>query len=367
MLVRASAFLYALLMMTMSGVACAEPRSLEAVPWSTSTRSRDQYRDLLRAAEGLRQADVRQQTLDALSPQACVRHRRHLSDVDKTAILQALIAAGLLPASTRADDDAVRDGVFPPVLAEGSDCPHLPQDVRLAAGGNTGSHHDWPGGLVAHESFNLRAGLALARLYARADGQPLDTDTLTAAILWHDWAKTLVLTWRADGTTYPELQVADTGVHHILGLAESMARGLPPEVVAAQACAHAAPTGENAAKVRGWIIAAGLIARVPPDAIARVQAALTPASGPSSACLLDNAADANWIYAEASVAAADQALRALAPEFGYDPAGTARYRRFYRNRVLNILGSDRIRSLWQSGGTDALRPVLLSLRRQKVI
>src|SRR5215469_6708744 len=52
--------------------------------------------------------------------------------------------------------------------------------------------------------------------------------------------------------------------HHILGLAESMKRGLGPELVITQASAHAAPTLGNEYKVVNWICAAAIIARIDP-------------------------------------------------------------------------------------------------------
>ena len=55
-----------------------------------------------------------------------------------------------------------------------------------------------------------------------------------------------------------------TGGHHILGLAESMARGNAPLLVLTQACAHAAPTLGNEFKVVNWLRAAAIIARVDP-------------------------------------------------------------------------------------------------------
>lgn len=284
--------------------------------------------DTLRtAASSLAQDHLQTETLAALQPAPCVRHRTGLTPADEAAIIQTLRAKGLLQA------DQSRDVVFPP-LGEGSTCSSLPQSILTAPGGNTGSHHDWSGGLVAHEAFNLRFALSLADLYEAESGVPIDRQILTASVLWHDWAKALVLTWRDDGTLVSEGAIGGAGAHHVLGLAEAMARGLPPAMILAQACAHAAPVEGDRGKVEGWLRAAAIVSRT----------AWTTTVQPSRECLISNAADDNWIHAEAAVHAADAAL-----------AGMARDR---RNAVLEQLGADRIKALLDTEGDAGLERAL---------
>lgn len=279
------------------------------------------------AASSLSQGHLRTETLAALQSIPCVRHRAGLTPVDETAIVQTLRAEGLLQA------DQPRDAVFPP-LGEGAACPTLPQSLLTAPGGNAGSHHDWPGGLVAHEAFNLRLALALANLYEAESGVPVDRQTLTASVLWHDWAKALVLTWREDGTLSSEGAIAGAGAHHVLGLAEAMARGLPPAMILAQACAHAAPVEGDRDKVAGWLRAAAIVSRT----------AWTTPVEPTRECLISNAADDNWIHAEAAVHAADAALARIAPH--------------RRNAALERLGADRIKALLDTEGEAGLERAL---------
>jgi hypothetical protein len=96
--------------------------------------------------------------------------------------------------------------------------------------------------------------------------------------MWHDWAKTIVFQWNVDGTEFQELAFggngktddygavgnSKTGAHHILGLAEAMARAMPPRFVIAEACAHSAPVLGAEYKAVNWIRAAAIIARVDP-------------------------------------------------------------------------------------------------------
>ncbi|HZU64140.1 MAG TPA: hypothetical protein VFF98_10680, partial [Novosphingobium sp.] len=240
-----------------------------------------------------------------LQPGDCLRHRTGLSRADEEAIVARLRTAGFL--TPELAPEAAREGLFPPVLAAGSACPHLAVPVLAAAGGNSRSHHSWPGGLAIHTAENLALGSRLARAYPGLP-QPAQ-DGWRAAILWHDWAKALVLPWQADGLTRPELQIAGTGAHHILGLAEAMRRGLPGPVIAAQACAHALP-GTDGAPVAGWLQAAAIIARRPTTQV--------PTARPGPACRITFAADQSWPRTDAALARAEVRLRALAQPCGRD-------------------------------------------------
>ncbi len=166
------------------------------------------------------------------------------------------------------------------------------------------------------------------------EGATIDRDSLAAAILWHDWAKALVLRWRADGATEPEVQVAGTGAHHILGLSEVMLRGFAPGQIVAQACAHAAPTGDGLARVQSWLDAAAVIARTDGTAY---RAAASPV------CLISHLSDQNWILSDEAVQQADAWLDAQAPSLGFDPVGDrTRYRLCLRAPVLAWLGAERL-------------------------
>ena len=277
------------------------------------------HRTVSRAVAGLRDRRLRAATRDALlMPGTCIRHRVGLDAHRQAQIVATLTARGLLAGESR----EMRRALFPPLAGEGSACPHLITPILAAAGGNSGSHHSWPGGLAVHLAGNLES----ARALMRSAGMRRN-DRVTAAVLWHDWAKALVLAWRDDGITAPEPQLAGTGAHHVLGLAESMKRGVDPGTIAAQACAHSA----DMERVARWIEAASIVAGT--DRLHYPVAA-------SPECLINHLADQNWMFGDTAVAAAEARLASEAAEFGFDPAEIARFNRCYRNPILAELGAD---------------------------
>jgi hypothetical protein len=367
----------------------AAPGSGNALATSTAhasplvTRTRHVLRLL---AAGLRDPVLRRLTVDAIdNPDTCIRHRAHLDTAAAGAIVDQLIAAHLLGASpdtaTRA---ALIDGVFPPVRDQGSACPHLPEPFYAAPGSDNAGHHRWPGGLAIHTLFNARIAFALARADDDQTGLHIDRDALIAAALWHDWAKTLVFQWQADGREFEELQLGGqgatddngqpgdsrTGAHHILSLAEAMARGLTPAQVLIQACAHAAPTAGQSYRVVNWLHGAALIARIDP---VKAGYLMTDAQGHlalrpwGAECLIHFESDQNWMMEEGVADLADHVLAVLAERFGYDPADGARYRTAYRNVVLSQLGADYIQLRDQHGGLAAVAADLRRLRRRGII
>jgi len=114
------------------------------------------YNFLIEQARHLKNGHLRHQTLDALSnPRTCITHRAGVDAAKKDALLQQLTTAGLInPADGAAFPGGALAGVFPPVLDEGSACPHLPQAFFSAPGSVYGGHHSYPGGLPIHESNN---------------------------------------------------------------------------------------------------------------------------------------------------------------------------------------------------------------------
>jgi hypothetical protein len=72
-----------------------------------------------------------------------------------------------------------------------------------------------------------------------------------------------------------------TGGHHIMSVAETMARGLPPILVITQAAAHSAPTLANEYKVVNWLRAAAILAQIDPMATGYL---VIDGSGAAAAC-----------------------------------------------------------------------------------
>ncbi len=386
---------------------------------------RSAMRRLEQALDTIRDRTLRERTIDALfNPRSCVYHRSELTAVKQQAIVDTLQREGLIaPADAAAFPGGARIGVFPPVQAGEGPCPKLPQGFYVAPGSNFGSHHSYPGGLAIHESFNLSSALSFAENYKLAygtlgpDGLPrmaplssyghaesnldISRDEVIAAPLWHDWAKTLVFQWNADGTEFTEFNFGGngltdnygkagdsrTGGHHILSLAEAIARGLPPEFIAVQASAHSAPTLGNEYKVVNWIRAAAIIAQADPVAQGllmrdsagnlRLPARKTQsgsvdlnAAGQVNLVVeetIHNLSDADFVFSIPAVAEAQVILQSLARRYGYDPADAVRYTTKFRNPVLSFLSAERILILYTTEGIEAVQAELDRLRDKLVI
>lgn len=374
------------------------------------------YHFLVAQAKKIHNQKLRKETLDALSnPQTCIRHRTGLTMEDKEHILQNLVQAGLAdPNDQTTIPGGMMAGVFPPVLDDGTACPHLPQQFFSAPGGEFGGHHSYPGGLPIHEANNEIAAMNLAREYqamygksqnpgkVNGEGVLIDSDVVIATPMWHDWAKTLVFQWNHDGTEFQELNfggngAADnngnagnskTGAHHILGLAESMKRGLDPVLVIAQASAHATPTLGNEFKVVNWLRAAAMIAQIDPvekgylvaDKHGRLR--LPPVrklgsidllnADPSQTNLLAeytivNLSDADFTFSVPSITTVQIILRELAPEFGFGDADAASYNNHFRNPALSFLTAERLLMIYSRQGLDGVRKELQKLRDRNVL
>lgn len=374
---------------------------------------------------------LRTATLDILRGQGtCILHRRGLAATQaQDAVLKDLMDQGLLNAKDGAAfGPGLRAGVFPPIVDADSDCPHLPQPMSSAPGSVFGGHHSYPGGLMVHEANNELSDIGLLRQYQQVYGShslvqgrqvssvldveaahrqtprsgdlPIDADVVFAAPIWHDWAKTLVFQWNADGSEFAEFNFGGLGsqddnggagdsrtaAHHILSVAESMARGLSPLMVVTQACAHSAPTLGNEYKVVNWLRAAAIIARIDPlqagylstdrahhfrlPPLGRLGEVDLNAAGQTNVrveYVLHNLSDADYPYSIPAVASTEVLLRTLAPEFGYDPREVERYNRDFRNPVFAQLGGERLLILYSVKGLEAVRLELQTLRGRKLI
>jgi hypothetical protein len=372
----------------------------------------------------LTDSNLRAQTLDAIvNPNTCILHRANLKLADRQAIVAQLEEQGLLNGA----DDAtfpggLITGVFPPVVNDNSACPHLPQPFVSAPGSSFGSHHSYPGGLPVHESNNDTAFIDLASEYYHVYGQSsaaglpfvdaagiagpkpqqvgvyaplLNGDIIIGAPLWHDWAKSIVFQWNADGSEFQELSIGGngqtdnygragdsrTGGHHILSLAESIKRGFSPAFIVAQACAHSAPTSGNEYKVVNWINAAALIAQVDPvakgylaidangllrlppiDALGEVNLNAAGQTNILTEYELHNLSDADFTFSGPAVAADQLFLAQLAPSFGYNPSNVSVYNQKFRNVVLANYSAERLYTVYQATGLDGVKYEIQLLR-----
>ena len=205
------------------------------------------FRVLVDAAEHLRDEAVRNTVLAILNDPVPT-----VADTDEDKVLAALKAEGLI--------DANRAELFPTVTQKGR-----AEQPWSAPGSGYASHHAYPGGLATHCALNVLSAVRLLENYDSVFDCDLDYDAAVGGELLHDLHKPWVFAWQADGSSRVEKPLAKTGEHHVLSLAESMKRGLPARVVAAQAAAHDHPgTPAGEALVVGWIRAAALIAGVDP-------------------------------------------------------------------------------------------------------
>ena len=371
---------------------------------------------------------IRAITLDAIAnPTTCVTHRAGLKESEKDAILQELIAAGLVDVrDDAAFPNGLKAGLFPPLLEDGSACPKLPQTFFSAPGSFFGGHHSYPGGLAVHESFNDVSSLNLAngyrRVYGHSEGglpvidlsdasvllsaKPSDIflgeDVMVAAPIWHDWAKSMVFQWNSDGSEFKELSFggngqtdnygapgnSKTGAHHMISAAEAMKRGLPADLVIAQVSAHSHTIPDNEFKVVNWLHTAAILAQIDPvaqgylsrDAQGRLR--LPPvrhlgevnlnAALPSQTNLLAEyplhaLSDADSTLTEPAVTIDQVILRTLAPEFGFDANQVAAYNNGFRNPVFSFLTAERLLIIYGNSGLDGARAEINNLRKRGII
>jgi hypothetical protein len=347
----------------------------------------------------MQNAQLRSATEDAVdNPATCVRHRAGIDAATKAAIIARLKSEGLVdPEDYSRFASGLSAGIFPPLKADDGDCPQLPQAFTSAPGGVFGGHHSYPGGLAIHEAFNLSSALSFATNYRRtyghrgASGLPeigpvdnseaandiaIDQDMMIAAPIWHDWAKTIVFQWTETGDEFPEFNFggngktdkfggvgnSKTGAHHILGIAETIKRGLPTQFVIIQASAHAAPAEGNEFMVVNWIRAAAVIAQVDPvtagylikDSQGRrrlpplrrladlpIQQSLPDEPNLIVEYTLHNLSDADHTFTGSALSEVQIVLKTVAGRFGYDPTDAAVYNTRFRNVVLAHLSAER--------------------------
>ena len=375
-------------------------------------------------AEAAKIADpaLRAATEDAVfNPDTCVKFRAGLTAERKQQIVDKLIAEGLIDTSEAGRiPGGLFAGVFPGLRDDGTNCPKLPMPYLAAPGSVFGGHHSEPGGLPIHVAVNLTSSLNLAdtyrKVYGTLDAQQMpvvgagtadkdlaiDQDTVIGAPIWHDWAKAMVFQWNADGSEYTEMNfggtgkndawggpgITKTGGHHIMSVAESIARGMPPAFVIAQASAHAAPNAGNEFSVVNWIRTAAILAGADPvergflvkDAAGRLRLAPVRKLGsidmlgslPNQSNLLyeyvlHNLSDADYTFTGPAVVQSELFLRTVAPKFGYDPADATRYNTEFRNPALSHLGAERVQILYANGGIERVEQEIGKLKTAGLI
>jgi hypothetical protein len=375
---------------------------------------------LARNAGRIEDPQLRAVTLDSfLNANTCIRHRADVTDAVKNQIIASLLAQNLVnPADAASITGGIKAGVFPPVIGDGSACPTLPMTFNATPGSNFGGHHSYPGGLAVHESFNDQSSINFADTYrgeygitgphnlpiatgiSRVADININQDVVLAAPIWHDWGKMMVFQWNADGTEFTELNFGGsgtndnfgaagdsrTGGHHIISIAETMARGLSPLLVITQASAHSAPTLGNEFKVVNWLRAAAILAQIDPVAkgylvVDNGQLRLPPLAALGSGVDLPkagqgnvlveyqihNLSDSDFINSIPAVTQVQVLLAQVAPQFGFNPSDVSRYNNFFRNVVLSNLSPERLMMIYDKQGIEEFVEEISKLRRLHLI
>jgi hypothetical protein len=215
------------------------------------------YKFVLDSAKTITSAKLRNEVIEILINPVPTVAQQYISITARQELQIKLVANGLLKESVTAE------AVLPPIPANG----RKPQNFDATPGSGYTSHHSYPGGLPVHTALNVRSSLGLYQGYLDSNDVQLDRDVILAGQLLHDLHKPWVFQWKEDGSSLPETQIAGTGAHHILGIAESIYRDLPARVIVAQASAHDnAGTPTDEAKLVNYIKAAAIIAGKDPIA-----------------------------------------------------------------------------------------------------
>ncbi len=229
-----------------------------------------------------------------------------------------------------------------------------PPPVWVASGSNYYGHHAHPGGLALHVEGNLRVALGVAEQYREMYGFAYDTDIIVFAQAVHDLAKAWVLQWLPDGSCMAQYNIADTGAHHIYGLAESMWRGIPPGPVFAQAATHVKPDSKKGrAVIAGFLQAAAMVADIDPVKYGLLdkkgEIALETGKGEYWLCYL---ADHSVVYNVPMARRSVEFLQGLAVnEYGFAQSALAgRDFNQFRNFVFSSLTISRVYQMLLAGG-----------------
>ena len=226
----------------------------------------------------------------------------------------------------------------------------------------------------------------------------IDQDLVIGTPVGHDWAKTTVFQWNADGSEYIDMNFGGNGktdawgapgntktsAHHMIGITESMSRGMPAPFVITHASAHGAPNAGNEFSVVNWLRAAAIMAGQDPiergylmkDATGRLRLAAVrqlgsvniQASSPVQSNLLyeymlQNLSDTDYTFTGPAVVQSEIFPRTVvAPKFGYDPADATRCNTEYRNVVLSHLSAERVQIRFASGGIGRVEQEVAKLK-----
>jgi hypothetical protein len=240
-----------------------------------------------------------------------------------------------------------------------------PHPFIAAPGSGYSSHHSYPGGLANHTALNTMVSLSIYEGYKQVYGYALDRDVVIASQVLHDLHKPWVFQWGPSGESRTELKIGETGEHHPLSVAESMTRGLPPEVCVAQACAHNHPGWpKDEAGPVNWITAASILTGKDPvqgDLLARDRQTLPlPRRMENFVCHLG---DHDWILTVPAAKWIIPVMEGIAVEkygMAQSDLKTKKFNQF-RNYVFSQASIMSLYEVYSTRGKDALAYTVLSI------
>ena len=220
-----------------------------------STMTKNGYAYLLKRVKDVSDDNVRQIALEGLkSPKPKLMELYTAGSRCEMARRQ-LVDAGYIK------NENTCEQILPP--CKGSDI--CVQSFFASPGSGWKSHHAYPGGLVSHVATDMQIALGAYDSYEKIYGYEMNKELIVSAILLHDVQKPWVLQWQKDNACMPETNIAGTGAHHILAIADAIYRRLSPELVVAIACSHDHPGfPSDEEQVVNWIKAAGILANSDP-------------------------------------------------------------------------------------------------------
>jgi hypothetical protein len=345
-------------LMLFAAVASAQEGNARALAIAKRSRDSEASLQFIRQAveampaKALEDVRLKQETLALLDNPAPTFMKRLATPEAREGVRKELVKAGLLDASVTVAQ------LFPPLAN-----PALaPQSFLSAPGSILHGHHSYPGGLVQHTAFNLRAALDLARNYTATYGSnDLHRGLLVAAPVWHDAMKTWCLQWKADGTQTFQPMIADAGSHHVFVVAEAFFRKMSPEFIVTVASAHDAPAGKTADRVVKYLRAGAMLAGVDPVAAGVLNGSkdtfeLTrPASFEA---LVNHLADHDYVLMDPAQGVVDSSLDRLIKDTAVGRPLSETALRWTRYRVESRVSGMRLYSAWRVGGDDRLREML---------
>ncbi|MPM33117.1 hypothetical protein SDC9_79685 [bioreactor metagenome] len=335
-----------------NGIAFASVLEMDPIKTADSQHAKNCFNLVTKAAGQITNTKLRKQVLNALNNPTPTFMALHTSDSAKEAVRQSFIAAGAIkPEVTIAQ-------LFPPNHDK-------VQPFASASGSWWMSHHAYPGGLSAHVAVNITSTLGIYQAYQESFGYNMDKDVLIAAQCLHDIAKPWILQWNNDGATIAEPRIAGEGAHHVISIAESIYRGLPNDVVVAQACAHNPPNkAELIEKVTSWIKLACILAGKDP-----VEIGLLERDGKTMPLLtrqegfIIHLGDHDYVLTSSATKKMIEKLGQLfTTKYGMTKADlTTKKFNAFRNYVFAQFSADRLYHVWSAEGEESFEKVVTSL------